>query len=171
MSRKPAKVSTAVFNMHYDKISSSRVCYETPCNYRFLKDWNNPMSVCMCVCLMHSLPEGPKNLTQNSFSPPMMVTSCLLSILHNRREGGGGGGRGEGGEGEEREEGREEVKGGEKGEGEGKGKRERGGRMEGVVTLQSIKKTVCCRSKCLHTLGIYFLCTKAVRTNLGTCVC
>ena len=83
---------------------------------------------------------------------------------------GEGGGR-ERGEGEEREEGREEVKGGEKGEGEGRGEKGKGGRMEGVVTLQSIKKTVCCGSKCLHTLGIYLLCTKAVRTNLGTCVC
>ena len=27
------------------------------------------------------LPEGPKNLTMNSLSPPRMVTSCLLSIL------------------------------------------------------------------------------------------
>lgn len=31
---------------------------------------------------MHNLlPRGPKNLTQNSLSPPRMVTSCLLSIL------------------------------------------------------------------------------------------
>ena len=33
------------------------------------------------------LPEGPKNLTMNSFKPPKIVTSCLLSILRGR-EGG-----------------------------------------------------------------------------------
>ena len=34
----------------------------------------------------NSLPEGPKNLTINSLSPPRIVTSCLLSILWRQRQ-------------------------------------------------------------------------------------
>lgn len=30
---------------------------------------------------MNLLPDGPLNFTKNSFKPPKMVTSCLLSIL------------------------------------------------------------------------------------------
>ena len=76
---------------------------------------------------MDSLPEGPKNLTQNSFSPPMMVTSCLLSILHGRRGGGEreGGKMGKGRK-EERRMGRMEKKEREKKGGGGGGGGERG---------------------------------------------
>lgn len=34
----------------------------------------------------NSLPLGPKNFTQNSLSPPRIVTSCLLSILQQKRK-------------------------------------------------------------------------------------
>ena len=36
--------------------------------------------------MLDSLPEGPKNLTMNSLSPPRIVTSCLLSILQRESE-------------------------------------------------------------------------------------
>ena len=71
--------------------------YHFKCTYacRLLPEWH------ACAVMYYSnshglylLPEGPKNLTMNSFSPPRMVTSCLLSILYvwereREREGEG----------------------------------------------------------------------------------
>ena len=65
--------------------------FTIPSSYIILKQ--------LCT-IKYLLPDGPKNLTMNSLSPPSIVTSCLLSILWEgeegeRRERGGGGGGGE----------------------------------------------------------------------------
>lgn len=41
---------------------------------------------CISIQLIYLLPCGPWNLTMNSFSPPRIVTSCLLSILTEVKE-------------------------------------------------------------------------------------
>ena len=39
-----------------------------------------------CKYKLNLLPAGPKNFTINSFNPPKIVTSCLLSILEFHQE-------------------------------------------------------------------------------------